>query len=237
MNYTVIRGLMAIAIATTMPSCSRDGDLAPQFATALAASSLAEDLKAETSGNLVTVAGTPFRVVARTEREERSGSEWIVGIAVTASIEGGPSFTAGSLGIGASRAEAVEAAANEWAQLTGLALIRGLVLKALYADRLVLNGVAAYQGTTGIRGPVQPTWSKEDAARLLQLVLPSVPADGQPHLLSVAVAVEAAKEVNGECRVDATVSPGMLEAVKLFSWDRLDTPYIFKQYYLVTPAQ
>lgn len=111
------------------------------------------------------------------------------------------------------------------------------MLKAVYVDRVVLNGVAAYQGNTGIRGPVQPKWSKDDAARLLQLVLPSVPADGQPHLLSLTVAVDPAKEVNGECRLDNTLSPAMLDAVKMFSWERLDSIYFFKQNYLVTPAQ
>jgi hypothetical protein len=99
------------------------------------------------------------------------------------------------------------------------------VLKAVSVDRVVLKGVATYQGTTGIRGPVQPMWSKADAARVLKLVVPSVPADGQPHLLSVAVAVDAGEEVTGECRVDGTVWPALLEAVKSFSWERLDTPY------------
>jgi hypothetical protein len=237
MNCTVPHGLMVLAIATAMASCSRGSDVTAQFATALASAALAEELEAETSGNLVMVAGTPFRVVARTESVEGSGPAWIVGIEVTATIDGGPSFGAGSVGIGASRDEAVEAAANEWAQFTGLALLRGLVLKAQHVDRVVLNGIAVYRGTTGIRGPVQPTWSKGDAARLFELVLPSVPVDGQPHLLSVVLAVDATKEVDGECRVDGTISPAMLEAVKLFSWERLKTPYIFKQYYLASPAQ
>jgi hypothetical protein len=232
------RRSIAAFLAAMLPSCA-NVDLSARCAAALAASARNEKLEAATTGSRVTVAGTNLQVDARIEQEEQSGSQWLVAIAVRASVGNGASLVAGSVGVGTSRGDALDTAIDEWVQLAGVALVRSLVLRERSAERFAVDGAVVYPGATGIRGPAQPPWSKEDHERLLELLLPSVGRldDGQPHALSLIVVVDPTKAVQGECRWDNTASPSLLDAAMKFPWPRLKTTYMFKQYYVAEWVQ
>ena len=226
----VIVGLLAIAVS----SCTRT-DLSDQHATALVALARELHIDATASGTRVTLAGAEVNLEARIEQEAQQGPQWLVGIAVTIGLPAGVNLTAGSIGVGTTRQDAIDTAVTEWGQLIGVAILKGVALKERSVGVIARNGFLLYPGATGFRGPEHPTLSDDQHARLVQLITPELAglAAGRLHELSLAVAVKATGEVDGDCQLDGASSQSILNAVKTFSWPKLKTPYMFKRYYLV----
>jgi hypothetical protein len=229
-----MRNAGAAILSAILAWCSRD-DLPARCAAAFAELGRKNDIEASAAGARVKLAGAELELDARIENEGQQDSQWIVGIAVTvssSSVHG--SLGAGSVGVGTSRADALDTAIREWVELTGLAILRAVALKERSSGRFVQDGYVVYAGATGIRGPVRPAWSHEDHARLLAVVAPllrDLPAE-RLHSLSLTVVVYPVGEVQGDVRLDGAPSPLLLEAIKEFSWPRLKDPYIFKQHYV-----
>ena len=225
----------AAAILSAILACCSSKDLPARCAAAFAELGRKSNIEASAAGARVKLAGVELELDARIENEGQRESQWIVGIAVTASSSSvGGSLHAGSVGVGTSRADALDTAIREWVEITGLAILRAVALKERSSGRFVLDGSVAYKGATGIRGPVQPAWSNEDDSRLLARVAPALLdlTAERLHSLSLSVLVDPVGEVQGDIRLDGAPSPVVLEAIKEFSWPRLKDRYIFKQYYV-----
>lgn len=234
MQRTSMRQVLAGFLRAVLPACART-DLANQCAAALVAVARnSYRMEVGAAGARVTLAGKDLDLSARIEQEGQQQSKWVVGIAVRTSVPGDPSHIAGSVGVGDTRADALDTAVAEWAQLAGVAILNGVVLRERSTERLVHDGYVFYPGTTGVRGPEQPAWSNEDRLRLLALITPELPklTESQLHDVSLSLAVNPAGDVQGECRLDGASSQAILDAVKTFSCPKLKTPYIFKQYYV-----
>ena len=232
-----MRRIILGLLTATGFSCART-DLGEQCATALVASARDSHIDARASGARVTLAGTDLNVQARIEQEGQQGSKWVVGIAVETGMSDGVTLTAGSVGVGASRQDALETAVTEWGQLAGVAIVRGVALKQRSGEVIARNGFILYPGAIGIRGLEQPPWSDDQHVRLMELITPELMGlgAGRLHDLSLSVGVNPTGEVEGDCRLDAALSQSILNAVKVFSWPKLKTAYIFKRYYLVETA-
>jgi hypothetical protein len=220
-------------LSNFLPGCSK-ADLSVRCAVALGASAHQTKIEASVAGSRVTIAGTELILDAKIENETHQGSSWVIGIAVITSGAGN-TFSAGSVGVGTSRADALDTAIAEWAALAGVAIVRALVLKEHADERFVLGGFIVYPGATGFRGPEQPSWSKDDQSQLFGRLMPvmaGLPAQ-RLHSVSLSVLVEPIGDVQGDCRLDGTISSDVLDDVKKFPWPRLKTSYIFKQYYIV----
>jgi hypothetical protein len=214
-------------------------DVAAKCASALATVARAEKVEATAVGRRVAFGGVELRIEARIDLEEQRDSKWISVVSVTTWSPVGVAFAAGSIGIDDSRAAALETAIQEWAQLYGTALVRGVVLKERASDRLELDGFVAYPGWTGFRNPENPTWSKDMHPKLLRLLLPSLTHLGSTRLHSIYIMliVDADGSVKGECRLDDAVSPAILDAARKFPWPKPVKGYMFKQYYIVEKTQ
>ena len=226
----VILGLLAAAVS----SCTRTG-LDEQYATALVALAHELHIDATASGTRVTLAGAEVNLKARIEQEVQQGPKWLVGIAVKTGLPAGVSLTAGSIGVGATRQDAIDIAVTEWGQLVGVAILNGVALKERSGQVIARNGFVLYPGARGNRGPEEPPWSDDQHARLVELITPELTglASGRLHDLSLSVLVNPTGEVDGDCRLDGASSQSILNAVKTFSWPTLKTSYIFRRYYLV----
>ena len=228
-----------LGLAVLLMSCSHcsRADLSTRCAGALAASARASNIQATAAGKRVLLSGAELQLDARIEQEQQQGSQWVVGIAVTTSASGN-SLSAASVGVGTSRADALETAIAEWVQLAGVAQVGGLVLKQRSKERLTLGGAVVYPGATGFRGPDHPTWSNEDHSRLLSLLLSSLGniASDRLHSLSLTLVVDPIGDVQCDCRLDAAASAVMIDAAKKFPWPRLKKSYMFKQYYVAEGA-
>jgi hypothetical protein len=174
-------------------------------------------------------------VVAKLENQGTAGSQRVAGIGVAVYGPGAGKLVAGSVGVGASHAEAVETAVAEWVQLAGIAIVRALVLKERSSERYDLGGHIVYPGATGVRGPARPPWSAESQRQLIGRLVPAFKDlnPGELHSVSLAVVVNPGGPIEGECLVNGARSPAVLAAVAAYPWARLKTSYMFKQYYVV----
>lgn len=224
--------LAVVALCSVMFSCS-PSDLAGRCATALAASARASNLEVRATGNRVIFEREEFELDVRIENEGRRASQWLVGIAVTVTSTSGGRLVAGSVGVGTDRTDALDTAVDEWVQLAGVAIVRGVVLKERSSERYELPGLVAYPGATGFRGAEEVAWSTNERARLLELLAPLLGHldPGRLHSISLTLQIDANQAVGGDCRLDDTASPELLQAAKQFQWPV--GSYIFKQYYVV----
>lgn len=241
-----MRRIIAAGLLPLLPFCAKD-DLAARCAIALAAAARAEHIDARATGRRVILNGLELELDAHIENELTKESKWLVGIAVTASAGDGVPLGAGSVGLGDTRAEALDTAVGEWVQLSGVALVNGLVLKEHARRRHELHGLVFYPGPTGFRGPEvpklfsdpkrlqSPPSLSENHKQLLSLLSPALHElrPGHAHSLSLMLAVAPSGRLEGECRLDGVVTSAILDAAKQFSWPRTKAGYIFKQYYVV----
>lgn len=232
--------LVAFVLAATVAASPGGADVSNQCAAALAALARAGTVEATSSAGTVTLAGTPLRLKARIEEERQAGSQWMVGIAVLVATPGkAPALAEGAVGIGATRADAVDAAILEWANLAGVAFIRALAVRERSKEVFAVAGTDVYPGFAGLRGSPGPSWSLESNKKLVTLMAPVLAglAPGRLHGLSVSVFVDGKGAVRGECLVDGASSPAALASALRYPWPRTSDAYMFRQYYVLQPGK
>ncbi len=216
---------MAAAIQATLSS---------RCVNALA--SLAASEQPVINGDHINIGGMEVALAATVEEEEKAGIKFLVGLRVDASIDGVPQpLSAGSIGVGENRDDAIDSAIFEWAQLVGVALLGALERKP---TELTAGVFSIYGGATGFRGSEGTYWSDENHRQLLwslASILDSLQSSpGEFHAISIMVEVRGGVSQRGECRVDGVVSPATLKAVSSFPWPFVSGGYLFKQFYVLT---
>lgn len=232
--------LLALVLAAKVAAPPGGADVSSQCAAALAALARAGTVEATSSASTVTLAGTPLRLLARIEEERQAGSQWMVGIAVLVATPGkAPALAEGAVGIGATRAEAVDTAILEWANLAGVAFIRALAVRERSKEVFSVAGTGVYPGFAGLRGSNEPPWTLAKNKELVTLMAPVLAglAPGRLHGLSVSVLVDGKGAVRGECLVDGAQSPAALALALRYPWPRPKGTYLFRQYYVLQPAK
>lgn len=194
---------------------------------------------AELLGNRVTVGPWSIIIVARIENQDQRDRKHLAGVGFAIGLQEKhiPTLYAGTVGIGASREEAVEVAAEEWSQLVGVALVRALVATKSLAGA----GEAKprlYSGGVGVRGSAGDASFEAVSRALYPALTPFAEALVQEdltgiHSVAVMVNVDGRRAVDGECRLDGRVSPALLDAVRSLPWPPGQPGYLFKEFFVV----
>jgi len=219
------------------PSLAQQGDdLSAMCAAAFAVVARAENTEGQVTGNKVVFTRIEVRLDAQLEAVEQKDDYWFFGLAVTASCSNavGSSLSAGIVSVGRTRADTLDAAAKEWAMFSGAAIVRGCVLKERSRERYRAGGFDIYPGPLAIRGQLIQ-FGKDDHARLLDHLLPvlqNLASDGL-HSVALLTVRNADGSIDGEARLDGSVSNTLFEAAKTFAWPKTDASYLFKQYYVL----
>lgn len=159
----------------------------------------------------------------------------VIGVQVTCALDGAPvaAFTSGGVGLGPTRADAVVAAADEWAQQYGAPIAAALAGRPPPGR---VAGFAIYNGPVGIRGPT-PGGLGDFAPRLIGTLEPKlatlVPPTPGFHSLRILVTRQPDGAVESESLVDAEDSPALTAALASMNWPESDQPYMLTQFYVL----
>ncbi len=210
----------------------RQAALSSRCSEALA--SLAAE-RALVMGDHIKIGGTEVALAATVEQEENAGGKFLVGIRVEVSIDDVPQpLTAGSIGVGDNREDAIDTAIFEWAQLVGVALVGALKRKP---TNVHAGPFPVYPGATGFRGSGGTPWSDDDHRQLLRSLAPVIDglqdSPGEFHAISIMLQVYGGVARGGECRIDGAVSLAATMAMSSFSWPYLTGNYLLKQFYVL----
>ncbi len=146
-------------------------------------------------------------------------------------------FTVGSIGIGNDKNDAEETSIDEWMALFGKAFSEMLAK----SEGETINGFKVYSGLMGIRGekPSQ-SWidgSSEMNKKIVSVLLPIINKSNEEiNSLNLMLSVNPNGEVAGECRFNNEISQEVLTELKKLNWEKSQTGYIFKQFYLSKKA-
>jgi len=215
-----------------------NSDLSQRCVQALSGLANATGNTLSTDGDRMRIGNDELRFGARIENDQRAQGQQFIGLAVDVSINGTlEPLTAGSVGIGATRKEAIETAIDEWAQLAGVALLGAFGIKKPEATALTEGPFSIHRGATGIRSAQDVTWSVESDRQLLDALNPVVlglkSSPSEFHSILIMLVVEAKGITGGECRIDGIVSQAVLKAAQTFRWPTTSGTYLFKQFYVL----
>lgn len=147
-------------------------------------------------------------------------------------------FTVGSIGIGSDKNDAEETSIDEWIALFGTAFSEMLTKPKGTA----INDFNFYSGLMGIRGekPSQ-SWidgSSEMNKKIINALLPIIrKSSKEMNSLNLMLSVNPNGEIAGECRFNNEISQEVLTELKKLNWEKSQTGYVFKQFYLLKKSQ
>lgn len=171
------------------------------------------------------------------EQELKRDGKWFCGLRFDVAINGVdyPEFTYGSVGVGDSKEEARQIAIEEWLAAFGIPFVSAM----LESDTgIEFNTFTAYAGPMGIRGEHPGGWLDATDEMHTRLLLPLIPIlESDPTwnqaTLDLKLVVGDAGELDGECRLNAQLSSNILSVLNEMSWPLSESPYMFKQYYVI----
>lgn len=236
--------LILMCSALAAGGCARGGgadsnsDFSRRCVKALA--ELAKSSGGATSfeGDRLRIGEDELRLSARLDDEPRDGPPYTSGVEVDVSINGSTQpLTAGVVGVGPGREEAVADAVTQWVQLVGVALLDALGVRNQGKPMPGNGRFSVHAGAAVVRSMQDIVWTDESRRQLLDRLGPVVrgleSSPSEFHLIVMMVGVEPGGAVDGECRVDGVVSEEALKAAKSFPWPAAEGSYMVKQYYLL----
>lgn len=142
-------------------------------------------------------------------------------------------FTVGSIGIGVDKKDAEETVVDEWIGLFGVALGNLLQDKAIKIDNLKV-----YSSLMGIRGQKPSnSWidgSPEMTKKIVNTLATLIKKQNKEiNSINLIIAVSQEGEIQGECYLNNEVSREVFDKIKELNWTKGDSPYMFKQFYLI----
>ena len=194
------------------------------------------------TGNLLTAGRFEIRVGANLERETQRDSQWFIGLGIDVTLDGLPvsALRSGSIGVDATRAAAIQTAADEWSSVFGFSLIWALFPEAadfssiaagkyrLFESAIIIRGDAEIERFETVRGQLR------SALRfLISEAFPHDPSDNWYGLYVLLISDNG--ENTSECRVNGHHWPELSAEVAKLSWPR-QAKYTFKQFFLAVPA-
>lgn len=229
---------LATAGCARRAGATSDPDFSRRCVEALAELAKSAGVTASSEGDRLRIGKDELRIGARPDNEGQAHSQHFVGMVVDVSINGvAQPLTAGVVGVGATREEALAAAVTSWVQPVGVALLDALGVKGRGKPVLSAGRFSVYAGKAGISSTRDIAWSDESRRQLLDTLsevvrgLESSPSEF--HLILMMAGVGPGGAISGECRVDGVVSGEALKAAKSFPWPQAEGPYMVKQYYLL----
>jgi hypothetical protein len=215
-----------------------NSDLSQRCVQALSELAKAPGFTLSTDRDRMRIGNDELRLRARIENDQRAEGRQLIGLVVDVSVNGIlEPFTAGSVGIGATRNEALQTAIDEWAQLAGIALLETFGIKKPESTPLTRGPFSVHRGASGIRGAQDVTWPAERERQLLDALNPVVlgleSSPAEFHSILITVVVDARGVTRGECRMDGRVSQAVLKAAQTFQWTTTSGTYMFKQFYVL----
>lgn len=146
-----------------------------------------------------------------------------------------PSLTATSLGVGATREEALDKAVEEWVLGFGIPLARALNEKG---EARIVGGFRVYAGPTGILGE-KPERLEGVHDAFFEVVAPSLStlfSRPPPHAVSISLVRRAGRRLEGEFSVDGEPSQRLKDLAMQAKWPESSGSYMLSQYYVLMPA-
>lgn len=162
-----------------------------------------------------------------------------IGIAVRVDGAENPALFAGGVGVGDTRAGAIETALQEWAMQTGGPIVQALRGPSSRRAPITVGAWDVHAGPTGIRGEkpegatFDEAWQTSFLAHIDAVVRASFSGPGL-HAMTLTIVVDGVGN-RGECRVDGVVSPQLCERARSHAWPVGKDAYMFKQFYVLAP--
>ncbi|WP_164014430.1 hypothetical protein [Pyxidicoccus trucidator] len=233
-------------LSEAKPQQAGVGDMASLAAQQLAELLSRQGIEASAQANTVRVGTRSLALSTRVTQAVRQEEQflYLVGLEFNCQVDGAPvkSLLAGSVGIDPRQDGAVMTAIREWVGQYGFAIGRALA-SPNQPPPLSAAGFRVREGLTGVRGEApgfKPDRSfHEQFLRHLEPVFResfSKDAATPLHALTFTLVVGASPG-ESECRADGVVSAQLCERALSFPWPRGTKPYMFKQYYVLVPAE
>lgn len=203
------------------------------------AQALARMAGGTSSGNVVGFGRHSLALTVAIESvEDNSANATVAGtIRVSCDLDGQsiPSLDAASLGLGATREDALTEAVEEWVFEFGIPIAKALNETG---EARIVGGFRVYPGPTGIRGQ-KPERVESVHDAFFDVVAPSLSTlfwRPPPHALSIAVLRRPGRDLEGEFRVDGEPSQRLKDLAMRAKWPESSGSYMLKQYYVLVPA-
>lgn len=191
---------------------------------------------AELKADEIVIGKTKIKVTAATEHDMSNQGGWIYAARFETKLFALQEnvFTVGSIGIGKDRNDALQTAIDEWAAFFVTAFSEMLANQT----GSEIAGFRIYPGLLGIRGEKPtPSWidgSAEMNKKIINALMPVIKkSDREINSLNLMLSVTPNGDVDGECRINNEVSQEILAELKKLNWDKSQTGYLFKQFYLL----
>lgn len=197
------------------------------------------------------VGGRALSVSTTVNSLREFNGKFVAALSFASTIDGrsAPALGSGSIGIGETRDEAIKVALDEWVMQYGSTVIFALMGPERWDGGkderpapLFADGIIAYASPQGFRGMAPHELRAGDfpesfIKHVSPLLKPVVASREGLHAVTLMLAFDEGAFSDGECRVDAEVSPALLALVKAYPWPKMTGSFMFKQYFVVVAGQ
>ncbi len=188
----------------------------------------------------IVVGGRTLTVTAVPENLAMQQGQYVCAARFEVSCEGTPLpvFTMGAVGNDVEKGGAFMSAAHHWYMLFGHALIGSF---AQGPAPLTLGRYGVYPGFLLTRGTPPGGWvdgtggMHERILSGLEDIVRLYPDDVRAVALQFGISESG--EISGDCRINGVNSESLLNAVRRMDWPKSTEPWMFKQFYLLSPNQ
>ena len=190
--------------------------------------------------NIIVYAGDTIRIKVTPEHDNEIKGQWGYGAAFSTTYAGRQKseLNIGSIGVAATRQEAITTAMEEWYAIFGIPFIN--LLKD--SSPITMAGLKIYPGLMGIRGNLPDhTWldggDEMNKKVTKQVALVIAGAVGPIVSVDIKIMLGRGGFSVGECRLNNEVSSQLLDELKKLDWPASEEGCMFKQFYLARKIQ
>jgi Family of unknown function (DUF6348) len=169
------------------------------------------------------------------ENRRTMAGQHAIGVRFDVSVDGRtePNLSAGAVGIAESPEAAERTAIGEWYLQFGQPMFEAI---AGSTPKFRFGEYSVYHGPLGIRGgtsdlAADPALSPQRTISTIKASLPDL--NRHLHVVHATVVVGADGKVDGEIRIDGSVSAEALRALVRQPWPKHTTPYMYKQSFVL----
>lgn len=187
--------------------------------------------------SLIRIGNNAIRVKIDIESDGKEQDRWIFAANITTLYKSTKEtqINIGSIGIGATREEAIDVCIQEWFGAFGISFIDMLN----DSNSIRVSNLKVFPGLMGIRGKMpESTWFNDEMTNKIisQIQIPIKNNSDGIVPLDIKLLIGKTGVIDGECRINNQVSTQILNDLKQLNWPSSDERYMFKQFYLIEAA-
>lgn len=188
----------------------------------------------------ILVGKAKIKVITTVEYDGSNQGKWVYAARYETKLidTSETTFTVGSIGIGSDKNDAEETSIDEWIALFGKAFSEMLTK----VEGEIIGNFKVFSGLMGIRGE-KPSQGWIDGSpqmnkKIISILLPIIKKSNKEiNSLNLILSINPNGEIDGECRFNNEISQEILTELKKLNWEKSQTAYLFKQFYLLKKSQ